>query len=423
MMRTARLAYLGAHGSLTNSAIMQEIYKRALLTLIVLVAANALMVSFFTYLSYRSLSLLPGAGNGVHLEAAGWTDSGMGGTSTVRILDDRPDKLRFDMKLTKAVPFPSVVADLMLIDANGQKVLADWSKYTTITFLAKCTPSNSMVFSLTSFDEKVSRKGDFRTYRVPSTYFSCNKHGVPVSLDLTRLAMPDWWLNAMKLDLSRQGYPLDKVAKISFGGNLNSPLEVDSQVEISELVLHGRDYLYFAWLALALLASWAAFAVWFFRAHSRALMASVASSLKKDVPLFAYRQLTLEPYKDKEKAALLRYIATNYTDSELSVDSVVIGTGTNRTKVNDVLKSELGMSFTGYLNKLRLTEAARLLAEKGSATVAEIAYSVGYANVSYFNKLFKEEYGCTPKAFRSISAQQENPAARIPAESPADAPH
>ncbi|MEO7580318.1 MAG: hypothetical protein ABIT83_22150 [Massilia sp.] len=249
---------------------MQKIYKRALLALILLVAANALMVSFFTYQSYRSLTLLPWAGGGVRLEAAGWTDSGMGGTSIIRILDDQPDKLRFDMKLTKAVAFPFATADLVLIDAKGQQVLADWTKYTSITFLAKCTPSNSMVFSLTTFDEKISKKGNFQTYRVPTTYFPCNKKGVPVSLDLTRLALPDWWLTKMKLDLSSQGYALDKVAKISFGANLNSPPDVDSQVEISELVLHGRDYHSFAWLAVSLLASWAVFAVWFFRAHSRA---------------------------------------------------------------------------------------------------------------------------------------------------------
>jgi AraC-like DNA-binding protein len=35
--------------------------------------------------------------------------------------------------------------------------------------------------------------------------------------------------------------------------------------------------------------------------------------------------------------------------------------------------------------------------------VAEIAYSVGYANVSYFNRLFKEEYNCTPKSFRALA--------------------
>ena len=115
----------------------------------------------------------------------------------------------------------------------------------------------------------------------------------------------------------------------------------------------------------------------------------------------------------------MRYIAINYTDPKLALDTALEGTGANRYKINEVLKSELGMTFTSYLNKLRLTEASRLLAEKRSATVSEIAYSVGYANVPYFNKLFKEEYGCTPKAFRNIAAQQEKPADSAPPESPA----
>jgi AraC-like DNA-binding protein len=138
--------------------------------------------------------------------------------------------------------------------------------------------------------------------------------------------------------------------------------------------------------------------------------ANVDTQLKTDLPLVAYRQLTLEPYRDKEKAAVLKFIATSYTNPELDLEGVVAATGTNRTKVNEVLKSELGMTFTSYLNKLRLTEAARLLTEKSDTTVADIAFSVGYANVSYFNKLFKEEYGCTPKAFRTLADQQDPPA-------------
>ena len=80
------------------------------------------------------------------------------------------------------------------------------------------------------------------------------------------------------------------------------------------------------------------------------------------------------------------------------------------------------MTFTGYVNKLRLTEAARLLSENSGAAILEIAYSVGYANVSYFNKLFKEEYGCTPKVFRSISGQQAAPVEDSLAKSAADSP-
>ena len=182
------------------------------------------------------------------------------------------------------------------------------------------------------------------------------------------------------------------------------------------MVLHGRDNRYIAALTVKLIAGWAAFAFWFFRAHSRALIGSVDNKLTKDLPLVAYRQLTLEPFKDKEKASILRFIATNYTNADLDLEGVVAATGANRNKVNEVLKTELGMTFTSYLNKLRLTEAARLLTEECRAAVAEIAYSVGYSNVSYFNKLFKEEYGCPPKAFRNLADQRETPAAAVPAE-------
>ncbi|WP_395408444.1 helix-turn-helix domain-containing protein [Pseudoduganella sp. UC29_106] len=211
----------------------------------------------------------------------------------------------------------------------------------------------------------------------------------------------------MKLDLSRQGYKLDKVSKIVFGNSPRTAHNVDSYLEINEMVLHGRDYRYLVALAFIIVAGGVVFAVVFFRAHTRALVTSVNGRLQKDLTLAAYRQLTLEPHRDKEKASVLRYIATNYKNAELDLEGVVSSTGSNRRKVNEILKAELGMTFTSYLNKLRLSEAARLLTANKDVAVAEIAYSVGYANVSYFNRLFKEEYDCTPGAFRTLSAQQE----------------
>jgi AraC-like DNA-binding protein len=101
-------------------------------------------------------------------------------------------------------------------------------------------------------------------------------------------------------------------------------------------------------------------------------------------------------------------MATGYANPDLNLDTMVASIGVSRTKINDILKSEFSYTFTGYLNKLRLTEAARLLAVKEEANIAEIAYSVGYKNVSYFNKLFKEEYGCTPKTFKSLYNKVES---------------
>ena len=100
-------------------------------------------------------------------------------------------------------------------------------------------------------------------------------------------------------------------------------------------------------------------------------------------------------------------MATEYANPDISLESVTLSLGINRTKINEILKEELALTFTAYLNKLRLTEAARLLSENEDANVSEIAYLVGYNNVSYFNKLFKNEYGCTPKTFKTLYQSKE----------------
>ena len=401
---------------------MQEFYKKALYAFVLIVLADALLAIVLVDRSYLSQPLLSAQEAGDE-RAIRWRH---GFTSTPwdeRVIHLDPtarDQLRFVLDLPAGGPEPNVSADLLAVDGQGRPALADLSKYGTVSFVAKCSPANSLVFVTSIYDEHVSRPGKYLTYPPALTYFSCNEQGVPVTLDLTRLSIPQWWFDTVHRDLSRQEYTLDRVARLVFGATSQSPRGVPAHVEISWITLRGRDYRCLVWLAGLVAAGWIAFGVWFFRAHARAMLASVDTQLKKDLPLVAYRQLTLEPYRDKEKAAVLKFIATNYTNPELDLEGVVAATGTNRTKVNDVLKSELGMTFTSYLNKLRLTEAARLLTEKSDTTVAEIAYSVGYANVSYFNKLFKEEYGCTPKSFRTLADQQDQLDQQDPQDPPAD---
>ncbi|WP_370662907.1 helix-turn-helix domain-containing protein [Massilia pinisoli] len=97
--------------------------------------------------------------------------------------------------------------------------------------------------------------------------------------------------------------------------------------------------------------------------------------------------------------------------------------GADRKKINEILKMELGLTFTGYVNTLRLTEAARLLQDRQGTPIAEIAYSVGYTSISHFNKVFKEEYGCTPGVFRRLATQRAaspEPAPAGPPDPPLD---
>jgi AraC-like DNA-binding protein len=397
---------------------MHEFYKKSLLALIALLLVDALLAAFCIYRSQPTYIPSPVLRDGVRWVVEPISDANQGGTSTAQLRSAGPDALVYDFRLTKVAPYPFVGVRIYAVDAGGKPATANLSNFDTVTFVAHCAPADPLMFSLSSFDDKISKPGDFLTYRSPGTYFSCNEHGVPVSLDLRRMTIPHWWYGIMKVDVTSQGYSLDKIGTLSFGSTSQSPYDVDSHVEINNIVLHGHDRRYIAALVIIVLAGLILFTIWFFRLHARTLAASLNAQMKKDLPLVAYRQLTAEPYRDTEKANVLKFIATNYTNPDLDLESVVAGTGANRNKVNDLLKSELGMTFTGYLNKLRLTEAARLLTEKSAATVAEVAYSVGYANVSYFNKLFKEEYGCTPKAFRTLAPQQAPPAEAASADVP-----
>ncbi|WP_343729904.1 helix-turn-helix domain-containing protein [Duganella sp.] len=388
---------------------MPGFYRKALIALVALLLADLLAGALCVHQSYLTAAVRPSGG----WRAVAITDAPEGGASTAQLLGAARESLRFAFTVRDAVAYPWAAAGLLRVDHQERLETADLSRYDHVTFLARCAPANALIFDMSVFDESVSTVGDLLTYPTPMTYFACNERGVPVTLDLTRLSIPQWWLLSLKRGLTDQSYKLDRVARFEFAASPQSPHNRASQVEISELTLHGRDYRYLAGLAAMLVAGWAGFGVWFLVAHARALRVSLEAKLRKDLPFVAYRELTLEPCKDTEKTTVLRFIASQYTDAALDLERVVAGTGVNRNKINDVLKAELGMTFISYLNKLRLTEAARLLTENSSSAVAEVAYSVGYGNVSYFNKLFKEEYGCAPRTFRKLkqtTAQLSNSA-------------
>ena len=62
-------------------------------------------------------------------------------------------------------------------------------------------------------------------------------------------------------------------------------------------------------------------------------------------------------------------------------------------------KRYMNMTLTDYLNDQRLTLAAHSLTYTNDS-VLSICTDIGFSSVSYFNKIFKAKYSCTPLAFR-----------------------
>jgi transcriptional regulator GlxA family with amidase domain len=63
------------------------------------------------------------------------------------------------------------------------------------------------------------------------------------------------------------------------------------------------------------------------------------------------------------------------------------------------IKSRIGMTPSQYIKTIRLTKARALLQQETYASVKEVAYTVGYKDVAYFSKLFKQEFGKLPSEY------------------------
>jgi AraC-like DNA-binding protein len=375
----------------------------------VLIGSLVIATLLAGYLCYEQTfwahPLLPTAKSFIPWTVSATTDSEQNGRSTARI-DDATQGLNYTFTLSPNVDYSFASVGMFFTSEAKPGNFIDFSKYRLLRFRAKCSPHNVLSFTIHSFDPRVTDIKDVMSYRIPMSFFSCNQIWQWVEIDLRDMEIPEWWLQSHKINLADRGYQLNQVYSFSFGTSVQSPRDTLSYVNIADIELAGSDWRFIYGYAVFVTILWLVYGFWYFRKRSTALISELQKQIQKGRPLIAYQQLSVEPHRDKEKNAVLRYMATEYANPDLSVEIAISAIGINRAKINNILKEEIGLTFSAYLNKLRLTEAARLLMEKPGANVAEIAFSVGYNNVSYFNKLFKQEYGCPPKTFKPVYSQK-----------------
>jgi len=97
-------------------------------------------------------------------------------------------------------------------------------------------------------------------------------------------------------------------------------------------------------------------------------------------------------------------VEANMSNEEFSVEVFGKEIGLSRSQLRRKIQALTDQSPTDFILTLRLKRAARLL-QLQAGTVSEIAYEVGFNNLSYFARAFKKQLGCAPSEF----AQTHNP--------------
>jgi signal transduction histidine kinase/DNA-binding response OmpR family regulator len=107
-------------------------------------------------------------------------------------------------------------------------------------------------------------------------------------------------------------------------------------------------------------------------------------------------EVTTTSVDEKFLSKLLKIVEDNMSNSEFSVEFLCDTVGMSRANIHKKLKHLLNQSATEFINSVRLKRAARLI-QQNAGNISEIAYDVGYNNLSYFSRAFKKHFNITPR--------------------------
>lgn len=109
-------------------------------------------------------------------------------------------------------------------------------------------------------------------------------------------------------------------------------------------------------------------------------------------------QENMQSSSERQAIKAITYLKENYSDSELSLNSVCSYLNVSVSHFSNVFKEITGETFLEMLTKIRMEKAKQFLRETNLKNY-EIAEKVGFSDPHYFSVAFKKNTGKTPKEY------------------------
>ena len=110
------------------------------------------------------------------------------------------------------------------------------------------------------------------------------------------------------------------------------------------------------------------------------------------------RQIGSESARSSITQQILTYIEKNYMN-EFSLKKICEEMNYSLPYISAKFKKETGITVTKFLQNKRIEQSCRYLTET-SLSISQIAENVGYTDIKFFNKVFKQVTKITPREYR-----------------------
>lgn len=94
----------------------------------------------------------------------------------------------------------------------------------------------------------------------------------------------------------------------------------------------------------------------------------------------------------------LDVIESHISDTDFDIETFASEVGVSRMQLYRKLEALTNMTVKEFIRDIRIKRAAQLL-EQNKVTISEIIYQVGFRDMAYFRKCFREQFGCSPSEY------------------------
>lgn len=263
----------------------------------------------------------------------------------------------------------------------------DFSSFNQIKIYIKSKKGKRIPFYLTLNESSFTTPNEVFSNLPLFCIINYTKEGWYV-LDKNDFEIPSWWLRdyglkkseVFDIDYSRVNYLMLYSCQILSPG-------ITDEIEIKSIQFcNSNTKLYFGFIFFICLFNLVYFL--FYKNKKKIVIPYVIQEVEEK-----------KSFKNNQTQIIVDLIAQNYALNDLSMDWIYQKTKIPKREIGNIFKNQFNTSFKEYLNLIRLTESKRLLKET-SLSISEIAYLVGYNNVTHFNRVFKEKIGISPSEFK-----------------------
>jgi AraC-like DNA-binding protein len=373
-----------------NKSFLNKSKARVLSVIILpLILLMPLCIDLF----HLSRSIFPAREFGNRIAA--YSDTSWKGGSTV-------DRFYFDSKslvlsytLREGYSFPMVFISISL-DADGKG--CDLSAYDRVSVRINRATMTGMSLYTKTFIPGISKLGGENaiTLRHSERMVFLDPAIRDYEIMMSEFITPQWWFQMAKADPDRVGKEkFERVMSFDLQFMMaGSGFKSGNKETISiERIVFTRPLSAASFVLAGIMIAWYA-GLGFILLGRRS-----GRSGRRVEPLPEQQHIGVVLVRDRELKRIKTFLEARYSDPNISTRMIYSELGIPPARVFTLLREHYHLTFKQIINTMRIEEAKHLLRET-DLRITEIAMKLGFSDISYFNRLFKDHEKVTPSDYR-----------------------